>query len=620
MTVITALLATCSLGFASDVPVKDIAAAPEDITSGLVTLPAPESTPTTSVTALVPHQEIDSITPGPGKSAVVLVAEDPMAWDFALETGVKPISLEEQISDLPQLTPGASGRVLRFTEPGDGGRSFPILASPPAAGIEGWLLVADGREDIRLSTHFGSRQHTVGRPVLVHARLSGASFDTGRVIVRGPSGDPIELPLVPDRSGGFFAMFSPAVAGNWTVRTIVDVVDSNGTHRMRTTQQVLSALPQEVRFQGPVLGSQLEDGRLELAVPVELLPGPEVGGVRRAAVACELWGLDPEGALVPVCWISRMHELPMAGGASSINLRVDPRWLAMAEVDPATIELRELRVHDSRGFVLLDHQPRPEFRLEGTLELPDPPLAIDRSMHAGRAPEPVTGHQAPAGFSSVAGHVLLLSHGYCTDQFPFRVSDFTGDVELFEDYSQNLSNDEFALRYEAFGRNVKSMGIVGHSQAGHAATHLYTFYWSALDWATGPRRIQGVGVPWLGTALAGNAAVLGEVFGIGCGTVYDLTYDGSSSWLSFIPSWVRQETWYWTTSFEDGWFYDYCQIVTDLLLSDPDDGTVEQYAGQLSGATNEGHKTGWCHTRLMRDPPQCKDADRNVFMNQEASR
>ncbi|MEC8818279.1 MAG: conditioned medium factor, partial [Planctomycetota bacterium] len=129
-----------------------------------------------------------------------------------------------------------------------------------------------------------------------------------------------------------------------------------------------------------------------------------------------------------------------------------------------------------------------------------------------------------------------------------------------------------------------------------------------------------VGVPWLGTALAGNAAVLGEVFGIGCGEVYDLTYDGSTSWLSFIPSWVRQETWYWTTSFEDGWFYDYCQIVTDLLLSDPDDGTVEQYAGQLAGANNEGHKTGWCHTRLMRDPPQCRDVERNVLMNQEAAR
>ena len=83
---------------------------------------------------------------------------------------------------------------------------------------------------------------------------------------------------------------------------------------------------------------------------------------------------------------------------------------------------------------------------------------------------------------------------------------------------------------------------------------------------------------------------------------------------------MRAETDYWTTSFEDGFFYDYCQIVSDLLLTDPDDGTVERYAGQLDGANNRGHKEGWCHTRLMRDPPPCKDASRNVILDAEAAR
>ena len=619
MTLLAHLLLLFGLVSTPDVSVKDITAPPQDITSGLVALPAPEATPTISVTALLPHHLIDSIAPGPGKSAAVLIAEDPMAWDFSIDTGTGPFVLEQLISELPQLTPGASGRIIRFTHPGDGLQVHPISVTPPAADVEGWILLADGREDIRLSTHFGSRLHTVGHPVLVHAHLTGASLDSGHIVVRGPSGLPREVTLLTAPDGGHVAMFAPDEPGDWTVRSVLQVVDSNGIPRFRTTQQLLKVLPREVRFTGPIRGSQLEDGRLELTIPVDLLPAPEVGGPRRAAVACELWGTDRKGAQVPVCWISRMHELPASGGANSIALRADPRWLALAEVDPATLEVRELRVHDARGFVLLDHQPRPEFLLTDSVQLPDAPKKVDHSMCAGRAPEPVSAHSASTT-ASVGGHVLLLSHGYCTDQFPFRVSNFSGDIELFEDYGSNLSNDEFALRFESYGRSFKSMGIVGHSQGGHAATHLYTFYWSALDWPTGGRRIQGVGVPWLGTALAGNAAVLGEVFGIGCGVVYDLTYDGSSAWLSFIPSWVRQETWYWTTSFEDGWFYDYCQIVTDLLLSDPDDGTVEQYAGQLSGGNNQGHKTGWCHTRLMRDPPQCKDADRNVVMDQEASR
>ena len=610
-----------SLWFApgTDVALKDVAAPPADIVAGLVSLPAPEDSPTSSVTALVPSHMVDSFTPGSGKAAVVLIAEDPVSWSFSLQTAGQPVALEEQASSIPNLTSGASARVIRFTQPANGLSTYPIVATPATKGAKGWLLVADGREDVRLSTYFGSRLHTVGTPVIVHGDLNEAAFQTGHISVSSPSGVSQQLPFTPDRSGGFFAMFSPDQPGDWTVHSIVEGLDSEGVRRLRTTQQLLRVMNQEVRFLGSVDGSQLPDGRLELSIPVDLMAASEVGPPRHAAVACEVWGTHTSGTVVPVCWVSRMHELPSGGGVSSIDLRVDARWLSLAEVDPATLQIRELRVHDSRGFVLLDHRARTPLSLVGQVELPPNPREVQPSMCAGPAPERVTGQELNM-VSSVAGHVLLLSHGYCTDQFPFRVSDFSGDYELFEDYGANLSNDEFALSFEAYGRNYKSMGIVGHSQAGHAATHLYTFYWSALDWSTGSRRIQGVGVPWLGTALAGNAAVLGEVFGIGCGVVYDLTYDGSTAWLSFIPSSVRQETWYWTTSFEDGWFYDYCQIVTDLLLSDPDDGTVEQYAGQLSGGNNQGHKTGWCHTRQMRDPPQCKDAARNVTMDQEASR
>jgi hypothetical protein len=77
---------------------------------------------------------------------------------------------------------------------------------------------------------------------------------------------------------------------------------------------------------------------------------------------------------------------------------------------------------------------------------------------------------------------------------------------------------------------------------------------------------------------------------------------------------------YYTTSFEDKWWrYDYCQIATDLLLSDPDDGVVEKSKGQLNGAINRGHKTGWCHTGEMRDEAQTTDSSRNTQMIQYAA-
>jgi len=216
----------------------------------------------------------------------------------------------------------------------------------------------------------------------------------------------------------------------------------------------------------------------------------------------------------------------------------------------------------------------------------------------------------------------MLVHGYCTDANPFPTGHFSGDLAVFEDYGQSRSHDGFALEMLSQSAPMKSFGVVGHSQGGMGALHLLTFYWSGLDWArNGDRLIQSVGAPYQGTALAGNAAVLGDLFGFGCGVNDSMTYAGSAAWLSTIPSWARSEVWYWTSSFEERPFlYDYCNIITDLLLSDPDDGVIERSAGQLPGAHNMGHTEGWCHTTGMRDPAQCTDSARNADMNARAKR
>jgi hypothetical protein len=215
----------------------------------------------------------------------------------------------------------------------------------------------------------------------------------------------------------------------------------------------------------------------------------------------------------------------------------------------------------------------------------------------------------------------MLVHGYCSgDAWGPVQGQFASSVK-FQDFNQNRSHNDFALRIRAFGDQFDSFGIVAHSQGGAAATHLYTYYWSGLDYASGSRLIQSVGTPYQGTALAGNLAAIGDVFGVGCGTNTDLTYSGASSWLSGIPSWARSRVNYYTTSFATAWWrWDYCNIGSDLLLSDPEDGTTERAYGQLPGAYNRGHKTGWCHTEGMRDPPQVRDSSRNSVMSNYAAR
>ena len=214
----------------------------------------------------------------------------------------------------------------------------------------------------------------------------------------------------------------------------------------------------------------------------------------------------------------------------------------------------------------------------------------------------------------------MLAHGYCEDGDAWELNDFNGDFTEYLNLEQNFTHDGFALDILSFGSQYKSYSIIGHSQGGNAGLHLYSFYWSGIDWSDGDRKVQAVGTPFLGTPLAGSIADLGAVFGIQCGANYDMTYDGSAQWASFIPSWSRAGTWVWSTTFEDGWFYDYCNLFSDFLLSDPEDGVVEAARAHLDGTNDMGTKEGWCHIENMADPAQTYDPTRNGEMNAEGAR
>ena len=604
------------------VEVKDIAAPPEDILSGRVRMPDPSTCAATSCTALLPLEHVTAgerrIVRGDGKALVALLADHPEDWNLTLEVGSGERFIQSELHDAGPVLPGALARVA-LVDPQ--ATEVEIQVTPPDAEAVGWMLLADGQEDIKLRTHFDTHSFLVGAPVIVRTEVVGADLLEAEVTLRSPTGVTTTRTVTQNNSRRGSALLQADTPGNWTVQTIARVRDASGQERLRTTQQLIQVERPEVVLNGVVSLEQSDQGLIELSVPVTVLGVGEVAETRRVAVGCEIWGRTTDGSEVPVCWVARMNSLQSNSGAGVLGLRCDPRWLDLAQVEPDTLMIRELRIQDAEGFVPFVYEPEPVSIVTGSIQTPKVKISeIPKDMLAGRSGNMVEGMES-VNTLSAGGHVMLISHGYCTDIFPWTTSDFSGDVELFIDFDQNVSHDTFALRFESLGRNFKSMGITGHSQGGNAAAHLYTFYWSSLDWATGNRRIQGVGVPWLGTALASDVAVLGEIFGVGCGSNFDLTYDGSALWISWIPTWVRQETWYWTTSFEDFTFwYDYCQIVSDVLLSDPDDGVIERWAGQLEGGNNGGHKEAWCHTRSMRDPPQCTDGSRNSELNTESAR
>jgi hypothetical protein len=405
--------------------------------------------------------------------------------------------------------------------------------------------------------------------------------------------------------------FGPAVRGDARVHIVAEVVDERGARWTRTVQLLVRATESAARIGGLPVATLSEDTRwLDLAIPVE-------GGFASAFAACELWAKSPRGERL-LGWIGGISEVESIDGRRQLRIGCEPARAALAAHE--SLFCRNLRLHERDGFAPLD--------------LVDRATAIGAEALRGRVfPSPVAGEFGIPGVASIAvpaaeslvpgagTHVLVLSPGYCSSGNSWPPTHFAQDAWFFENQYQNQSHDQFAIALATSASAYKSYGLVGHSQGGCVALHLYAFYWSGLDWAGPGRLLQAVGSPLKGTPLAGNLAALAEVFGVQCGENYDLTTSGAAAWLSAIPTSARQKLHTYTTTFVDNWWsYDYCHLATDPFLSDPEDGTTEHSAGHIPGAVNMGLKDGWCHVEGMSHPDQTLDPQRNAAMNAETAR
>ena len=495
------------------------------------------------------------------------------------------------------------------------------LSVASTTGGEGFVLV-EGAGKTRLMAHQTSFNQQVGKRLGFAASVydeeggdSAPQIAEAKLRVRGPDGV-VEYPMFDDGLHGdgkaldglFGADFAPQSAGEFTAQVFATGRGADGKGFIRSAEFALPVVADELSVRaGTVYGKSISDRRLALDLDVSIAKASS----DHYRVIGEVWGTSRDGKrAVPVAWIGGMSEVEQG----RLPLSLDARWIAKAHaVGPFT--LRNLRIEDPNHFIPLakvaalpiDFGALPKAAFERT-------VTVDDEMLQG--PRPLN-----ANIGKGVGTKLLLVHGYCSGNAWGPVAGQFANAAVFQDFNQNRSHDQFANLIKNFGATWNSFGVVAHSQGGAASLHLYTYYWSGLDYATGARLIQSVGTPYQGTALAGNAAVLGSVFGVGCGTNTNLTYSGAASWLAGIPTTRRAKVNYYTTSFTDrSWVYDYCNMATDVLLSDPEDGTTEKAYGQLSGAVNQGHKTGWCHTSGMRDPAQVTDSSRNSTMNANAAR
>ena len=647
-----ALLTATGLGFGqvSGDPVtvrpyaKQLAGPPSDFLSGFMAPIDAAKTGIRSHSAMVPVtfvQGQDGSLTWQGELAVesgsffrMMVFSGNQQWDLNLVSPfgkrtlpARELAYESEETEFGMGDQQFPGEYLVFDglEPGVWNLSATTSATAEKRSMEGpdGYILFSSKSDTRLFSYITERNFIVGNRVTVLAygfskndvnmvqvpQPEANLVHEARLRVNLPGGEFRTVPMYDDglhgdgdaADGLFGAQFILEQEGEYGAQVIAHGVTARGEAFIRTTEHVFPAHASDLRLQDqPLSAARVDEHRLNVEVALE---GFQIADHYR--VFAEVWGSSNK-EMVPVAWIGGM-VFPENG---RISLGLDARWIGMSQTQ-APFEIRNLRVEDADSHVKLAGIDR------NLLEINDLPESagrvetrIDEEMLMG--PRPATANRA--------GSRLLLVHGYCSGNVWSSETDHFTNESVFTDLNQNRSHDQFAQLIAAFGSSYSSYGIVAHSQGGAASLHLYTYYWSGLDYAGSGRLIQSVGTPYQGTSLAGNLAALGSVFGVGCGSNNDLSYGGASSWLSGIPTWARNAVNYYTTSFDDRWWaYDYCNIATDLLLSDPDDGVVEKSKGQLSGGVNRGHKEDWCHTSGMRDPAQTKDGGRNNTMNANAA-
>ncbi len=618
---------------------KQLAGPIEELQTGVMAKSDPIATAVHSKSSMVPVQLVldkdgawkwQGVVAAEGVNLRLVLFSGEESWDLSLTEpgGKSPVparalagSLERSSLDLG----GASfaGDQYQFQAMAPGNWKVSVAASAPA-NDRGYLLVSSDGPYRLLSFKTADEQlvgHQIGFATYGYEQLAEQTtadihiglVETATLRVTTPAGEVQQWTMRDDGlhgdgkagDGMFGASFVPRLEGDYLAQVTARGTTPQGHPFVRSAQHIVPVITRRLELMHDFVTGRVQgESRLMIDLRIEnSLYAPE-----KYRVFAEVWGADALGEMKAVSWIGGMSYVDNG----RLSLGLDLRWIGRSPAQNS-FELRNLRIEDPDHFITVARVERLP------IVMPTLPAAAQETVKS--VDETMLMGHRPTAAANKAGSRLLLVHGYCSGNVWGPVAGQFTNASIFLDTNKNRSHDQFANLIGSFGSSYSSYGIVAHSQGGAAALHLYTYYWSGLDYASAGRLIQSVGTPYQGTPLAGNAAVLGQIFGIGCGANTDLTYSGAASWLSGVPTWARNQVNYFTTSFTDKWWrYDYCHLISDLLLSDPDDGTTEKAKGQLASGINRGHKTGWCHTDGMRDPNQTRDSGRNGSMNSNAAR
>ncbi len=419
--------------------------------------------------------------------------------------------------------------------------------------------------------------------------------------------------------------------GNYTVR--IDVVGNveNRGRIERTAFYPLPIIAQSYQLAGTASAEVLDDDRLQIHLDL----ASSIADVGHVYAFAEVWSGDGE---TPLAWIGGMTH-PTLGDSQrpTLPLLLDARWLALAGEHGKDLVLRNIRLQDPDTFIpidQLDELPFSTSRLPRAAFQAANEVSKDESLYIGKGDRsiPTIDLGSPADLRGSSTGILLV-HGWCSNPV-WPVSDFIngriGGTSVFSDPSASRSHDAFAqlIRDQGDARFNTAFSVVAHSQGGAAATHLRAYYTSGLDNTTAPRRIQSMGTPYLGSTLMDLYFATGpigwivsEIFGF-CGQQFSLTTFGSLLWNVSLPSFVRDEVFFYRTRHtrpSNFWqrlqFWRWRCNLASFIIPSADDGVVADFQGILWGGNSLGITDGECHTGGMHHPSQTRNGTRNDTMD-----
>ena len=450
--------------------------------------------------------------------ATTVFAKDPKIFDlkFLLPSGkeVTPNSMHDE-----HLGYGLAGlypcRTFLFNEPipsvGDWSVTVTAISNFTSYPVNASLIVSFYPSDLILQAFIPAENLIAGRSIDIIALLptmvasektdssvrSIAALDNAVTTIFLPDGSnkTVDMEQSPSNSirtvkrysaaGDLYASFEATMSGIYKSLVKVSGQLSDGTNFVRSLWYVFSVVHPSIEITGKVRGSlhTHEISKRDI-IDFNIDVKWDESDITYRAFA-QVWGHGANREEVPVAWISGLVEVQKRKfclfSCHYVHMQLDSRWLELADAEQP-LKLKSVTLEELTAFITLTTADTLEVVADDKLTGWSPSLKaedidIDWEMKEGYNP-----YRVKKMDNITESGQLLLLHGYCANGNGFMLEYFD-DYLLFEDYHQNRLHDEYAKKVVDFlnEKDAKRFSVVGHSQGGPVALHLYTYYQTGLD-------------------------------------------------------------------------------------------------------------------------------------------